>query len=199
MWEYLFGLVGPFLHLECSTRRKSPTTAFLNINGILTDGSRLYIIETNGARTFLAQASVTGGDTSVIPTPFTNIAVTDISRDHSQLLAVNFVGTETEAQLWTLPVAAGTPRQLSDLVGHSGVWSSDGRQLAFAKGSDIYMANADGTNARKLITVSGAAYWIRFSPDGSRLRFTRGAPGHIHHRFGKSAWMVPIFTAFSRA
>jgi Tol biopolymer transport system component len=140
------------------------------LNGILTDGSRLFIIETNGARMFLAQTSVTGGDTSVIPTPFTNIAVTDISRDHSHLLAVNFVGTETESQLWALPVAAGTPRELSDLVGHSGVWSSDGRQLAFAKGSEIYIANADGTNARKLITISGAAYWIRFSPDGSRLR-----------------------------
>jgi DNA-binding winged helix-turn-helix (wHTH) protein len=58
------------------------------LNGILTDGSRLFIIETNGARMFLAQASVTGGDTSVIPTPFTNIAVTDISRDHSHLLAL---------------------------------------------------------------------------------------------------------------
>jgi hypothetical protein len=46
---------------------------------VLTDGSRLYFIETNGARKFLAQASATGGDTSVIPTPFTNIAVTDIS------------------------------------------------------------------------------------------------------------------------
>ena len=147
------------------------------LNGILTDGSRLFIIETNGARMFLAQASVTGGDTSVIPTPFTNIAVTDISRDHSHLLAVNFVGTETESQLWALPVAAGTPRELSDLVGHSGVWSPDGRQLALAKGSDIYIANADGTNARKLITVSGAAYWIRFSPDGSHLRFTRGLQG----------------------
>ena len=157
------------------------------LNGILTDGSRLFIIETNGARMFLAQASVTGGDTSVIPTPFTNIAVTDISRDHSHLLAVNFVGTETESQLWALPVAAGTPRELSDLVGHSGVWSSDGRQLAFAKGSDIYIANADGTNARKLITVSGAAYWIRFSPDGSRLRFTRGLQGT-----SSSIWEVRV-------
>ncbi|PYX25662.1 MAG: CadC family transcriptional regulator, partial [Acidobacteria bacterium] len=42
---------------------------------ILTDGSRLYFMETTGAHTFLAQASVSGGDTSIIPTPFTNIAV----------------------------------------------------------------------------------------------------------------------------
>ena len=141
-------------------------------NGVLTDGSRLYIIETNGGRKFLAQASVTGGDTSVIPTPFTNIAVTDISPDRSQLLSANFIGTDTEAQFWTLPLAAGAPRRLADVVGHFGVWSPDGRQLAFAKGSDIYLANADGTNARKLIAVSGSANSIRFSPDGTRLRFT---------------------------
>ena len=156
-------------------------------SGILTDGSRLFIIETNGARTFLAQASVTGGDTSFIRTPFTNIAVSDISRDHSHLLAANFVGTETESQLWTLPVAAGTPRELSDLVGHSGVWSPDGRQLALAKGSDIYIANADGTNARKLITVSGAVHWVRFSPDGGRLRFTRWLQGTL-----SSIWEVRV-------
>ena len=122
---------------------------------ILTDGSRLYFIETNGARTFLAQASVIGGDTSVIPTPFPNIGLMDISPDHSQLLARNLTGTDLEAEFWTLPLAGGSTRPLSELVGHSGVWSRDGRQLAFAKGSDIYLANADGTNSRKLITVSG--------------------------------------------
>jgi Tol biopolymer transport system component len=56
------------------------------------------------------------------------------------------------------------------------VWSPDGKQLSFAKGSDIFLANADGTNERKLITVSGRAFYIRFSPDGTRLRFTLGTP-----------------------
>ena len=56
------------------------------------------------------------------------------------------------------------------------VWSPDGRRLAIAKGSEIFLANADGTNVRKLITVSGAAYSISFSPDGNRLRFTLGTP-----------------------
>jgi Tol biopolymer transport system component/DNA-binding winged helix-turn-helix (wHTH) protein len=164
---------------------------------ILTDGSRLYFMETNGARTLLAQAAVAGGDTSVIPTPFTSIAVTDISPDHSQLLARNFIGTEHEAQLWTLPLAAGNPTPLSNIVGHSAVWSRDGQQLAFAKGSDIYSANADGTNPRKLVTVTGTAHWIRFSPDGRRLRFTEalqddspsiwevGVDGRDHHRILK--------------
>jgi len=34
----------------------------------------------------------------------------------------------------------------------------------FAKGSDLYLAKADGADAHKLITVSGIPTWIRFSP-----------------------------------
>ena len=154
---------------------------------ILTDGSRLYFIETNGARAFLAQASVIGGDTSVIATPFPNIGLMDISPDHSQLLARNLMGTDLEAQFWTLPLAGGSARPLPDLMGHSGVWSRDGRQFAFAKGPDIYLANADGTSSRKLITVSDSAYWIRFSPDGSRLRFTLANQGD-----SPSIWEVRV-------
>ena len=141
---------------------------------LLTDGSRLYMTESIGTKQFLVQASVTGGDTSVIPTPFTNTALFDISPDHSQLLVADYDFRGNEAQLWTLPLPTGSPRHLSNIVGHWGVWSPDGRQLAFAKGSDIFLANVDGTNIRKLITLSGSAYRIRFSPDGARLRFTLG-------------------------
>jgi eukaryotic-like serine/threonine-protein kinase len=146
---------------------------------LLTDGSRLYINESRGTEQFLVQGSVTGGDTSVLPTPFANAAMSDISPDHSKLLVIDYLVTdyaEAEAQAWILPLPTGSPRHLSDVVAHSVVWSPDGRQLAFAKGSDIFLANADGTNDRKLITVSGRAFYIRFSPDGTRLRFTLGTP-----------------------
>jgi Tol biopolymer transport system component len=98
----------------------------------------------------------------------------DISPDHSQLLVADYVGLENEAQAWILPLPTGSPRYLSNVVAHSVVWSPDSRQIAFAKGSDIFLANPDGTNARKLIAVSGSASSIRFSPDGTRLRFTLG-------------------------
>jgi serine/threonine protein kinase/Tol biopolymer transport system component len=143
---------------------------------LLTDGSRLYITESTGTKQFLVQGSVAGGDTSVIPTPFSNTVMSDISPDHSLLLVGDIVGTETEVQAWVLPLPTGSPRHLSDVVAHGTRWSPDGKRLAFAKGSDIFLANADGTNARKLVTVSGAAYSIRFSPDGTRLRFTLGTP-----------------------
>jgi Tol biopolymer transport system component len=146
---------------------------------VLTDGSRLYITENTGGKQFLVQTSVTGGDTSGISTPFSNVVMTDISPDHSQLLVGGYEGTEQyvkELQAWVLPLPTGSPRRIADVIAHSSVWSSDGQKLAFAKGSDLFLANADGTNARKLITVSGSADSIRFSPDGTRLRFTVGTP-----------------------
>ncbi len=142
---------------------------------LLTDGSRLYITESTGTKQVLVQGSVAGGGTSIIRTPFTNIVMSDISPDRSQLLISEHVGMEDETPAWVLPLAAGTPHRLGDIVAHWAVWSPDGMQLALAKGSDIYLANADGTNARKLITTAGSASSIRFSPDGTRLRFTVGA------------------------
>jgi Tol biopolymer transport system component/predicted Ser/Thr protein kinase len=135
-----------------------------------TDGSRLYINE-RGDTERIKQVSTGGGDTSPIPTPFGNASAYDISPDHTQLLAESFVGTEAESPLWSLPLPSGAPRRLGDIVAHSAAWSPDGRHLVFCKASDIYEANADGTDPHKLITVSGAPYEPRFSPDGTRIRF----------------------------
>jgi serine/threonine protein kinase len=145
--------------------------------GLLTDGSRLYMAEFNTGNNVLSQVSTKGGDTSVIPTPFPNIRIQDISPDHSQLLAYSFTGTELEDPFFTIPLPAGAPRRLADVMGHSGAWSPDGRLLAFAKGLDLFLANADGTSARKLVTTSDNAFALAFSPDSSRIRFTLGGFG----------------------
>ncbi|MGC2476446.1 MAG: protein kinase [Candidatus Sulfotelmatobacter sp.] len=137
-----------------------------------TDGSRLYINE-QGDQHRIVQVSIAGGDTSTIPTPFVNAGAQDISPDHTQLLAESFVGTEAEGPLWSLPLPSGAPRRLGDTLGHSAAWSPDGRHLIFCKASDIYQANADGTDPRKLISVSGPPSSPRFSPDGTRIRFDR--------------------------
>jgi len=139
---------------------------------VLTDGSRLYITETSGGSQLLVQASSAGGQTSAIPSPFTNVGLADVSPDHTQLLLASFKGTETEAPLWALPLPSGAPRRLADVVGHAAAWSPDGRKLAFAKGSDLFLANADGTDAHKLITLSGIPVDLRFSPDGAHLGLT---------------------------
>jgi len=139
---------------------------------VLTDGPRVYITEVTSAKQVLVQVSSTGGETSQIPTPFTNIVLSDISPDHSQMLVGDAHGIENEYSAWVLPLPSGTPRRLADIVAQWIVWSPDGRQVAFAKGTDIYVAKADGSNPHKLLGIAGTATDLRFSPDNSRLRFT---------------------------
>jgi hypothetical protein len=57
-----------------------------------------------------------------------------------------------EITLWSLPLRP-VPRRLGDIVAKEGDWSQDGAKLVFVKGQDIFLANADGTGARKLLSV----------------------------------------------
>ena len=140
-----------------------------------TDGSRLYI-NLQGDPSRIAQVSIAGGETSPIPTPFANAFADGISPDHTQLLAGSFVGTEAGNLMWSLPLPSGAPRRLGDIVSQGSAWSPDGHHLVFCKASDIYQANADGTDPHKLLTVSGTPTVLRFSADGTRIRFTIQRP-----------------------
>jgi eukaryotic-like serine/threonine-protein kinase len=142
--------------------------------GLVTDGNRVYFMEASGVRWVLAQVSTAGGETGMIPTAFTSIRTDDISADGSELLARDLVATELEDPFWIVPLPTGTRRRLGDVVGHNAAWSLDGRQLVYANGSDLYVANHDGSGPRKLLSLPDRASSLAFSPDGSQIRFTLG-------------------------
>jgi Tol biopolymer transport system component len=79
---------------------------------------------------------------------------------------------------------SGSPRRLGDIAARAATWSPDGRQIAFVKGSNLFLANADGTNPRQLVVVPGNTFALFFSPDGTRLRFT------VSEKGSSSIWEV---------
>ena len=142
------------------------------MGNMLTDGARVYTTQWRPGGVVLAQVSSAGGETSTIPAPIESMALLSISPDHSQLLVNDMVATgDRVVPLWALPLPAGSPRRLG-VEGSDGAWSRDGIRLVFIKGSDLYLANADGTGAHRLVTAPGAAYGAAFSPDGGRIRFS---------------------------
>ncbi len=68
----------------------------------------------------------------------------------------------------------GTMRRIRDVFATCATWSPDGREIAYIQDRDLYRANRDGSKARKIASLPGGAFWLRWSPDGSRLRFTIG-------------------------
>jgi Tol biopolymer transport system component len=74
--------------------------------------------------------------------------------------------------LWMLPIPAGAPRRVGEVLATRAAWSPDGQKICYTVGSDWYLSKRDGSDSHKIATVEGQHAWPRLSPDGKRLRFT---------------------------
>jgi DNA-binding winged helix-turn-helix (wHTH) protein len=143
-----------------------------------TDGSRIYFNEGAPGVNKLAQVSVTGGRTAVIDTRLENPLIQRLSADGSELLvSVGHLYDQAEP-LWTIPLPAGEPRplgsfqvQIADLFPDGSILYATGEE---ATGKSLFIADRDGSNPRKLVSLSGYASNVEVSPDGKRILLREG-------------------------
>ena len=138
---------------------------------LLTDGARIYFTEQRGGNFVLAEVSAAGGETAVIQTPFPFGGLCDISPDRSALLLKGQSFAYEGGPLWILPIPAGAPRRVGSLIALNAAWSPDPQRIAYSQGNELYIANSNGSDSRKVATLSGLVSAIRWSPDGRLLRF----------------------------
>jgi serine/threonine protein kinase/Tol biopolymer transport system component len=158
---------------------------------VLTDGPRLYLQERVNGRAVLAQVSSDGGDVVQIAAPFSNVRLLSVAP--GALLVGSFTGeggilSEGSGPLWSVPLPAGAPHRVGSLQAYDATWSPDSQQLAYAHGQSLYLAQRDGSGARKVVDVGGFVQGPRFSPDGGRLRFTIQNPSSLSF----SLWEVAV-------
>jgi DNA-binding winged helix-turn-helix (wHTH) protein/Tol biopolymer transport system component len=142
-------------------------------DNLQTDGVRVYFNEIRRDKVELAQVSVAGGSVASIPTTLNGMLVAGIATDGSFLLAVQDVGELPYRPLWEVPLPAGEPRRMGNLIGQWGSVTPDGRILIGRLG-DLFITDKDGTNPRKILTLKQG--WVgepSMSPDGQRIVFTR--------------------------
>jgi Tol biopolymer transport system component/DNA-binding winged helix-turn-helix (wHTH) protein len=147
---------------------------FESFAGTATDGSRLYFSEIENGRAVLAQALIADGETGTLPLPDELAAPSlgDISPDGSRLLLRNHLATAPEQALWVVSTIGGIARRIPVIVAHDATWMPDGQRILYASGDDLYIARDNGSESHKLVTLPGRAFWLRWSPDGTRLRLT---------------------------
>jgi eukaryotic-like serine/threonine-protein kinase len=138
---------------------------------LVTDGTRLYFIMPKKTGWTIAQVSASGGDTAPIPSHFDDIELADISPNGSELLIGQFQSPK-DVPVYILPLPAGLPRRVGDILAHDASWSPDGEQIVYAHDNELYLAKPDGSDSRRLVTLASPASWPRWSPDGKVLRFT---------------------------
>ena len=61
---------------------------------------------------------------------------------------------------------------MGSLVGQDAAWSPDGGMLVYADGTELFLARSDGTESRKLVSLTGRGFYPAWSPAGNKLRFT---------------------------
>jgi eukaryotic-like serine/threonine-protein kinase len=156
---------------------------------IVTDGSHIYYSSYPDLSARLYQVSATGGNAVQVETTIPGPYVFDISPDHAELLVGGCKAGQPTSNcgLWTLPVRGGLPHRLDGISASDAAWSPDGRNVAYVKDSGLYDLKLATSESEKLVEMP-AGYtisWPRWSPDGTRLRFTVST-----HSQGTSLWEV---------
>lgn len=138
---------------------------------LVTDGPRIYFRDKTGGERSLKYVASDGGEGYLLPNSSTELDINGISPDGSKLL-VSSVLLEGDNPIWELPTGGGGRSRVGNIVAIDSEWSQDGRRLAYMTAEDgIYVANEDGSGARKLTDVPGTPYCPRWSPDSTRIRF----------------------------
>jgi Tol biopolymer transport system component/DNA-binding winged helix-turn-helix (wHTH) protein len=140
----------------------------------VSDGARLYFSYMDNGNPVLAVALAANGEISHfnLPSEIGAPLIGSLDPDGSRLIVHSHLQAEPDQPLWIVPTLGGDIRRVPNVLAHDATWMPDGRRLLIANGNDLTIVGADGSDPHKLLTTSGPAFWLRWSPDGRRLRFT---------------------------
>jgi eukaryotic-like serine/threonine-protein kinase len=161
--------------VEAVTQLTSDGEVKANSGNLVTDGSRIYFGEGTVGSYRIMQVAATGGPTTIIPTRLANFQFSALSQDGAYLLGA--AGDAFALPFWAVPLPSGEPRLFGSIVAQDADLFPDGRIL-FCLGNDLYIAEKDGSQQRKLLGVDGVPVEPSVSPDGERLVFTVWSPAH---------------------
>lgn len=168
------------------------------------DGTRLYFSQIVNGSPVLAVALAANGEISHfhLPSAIGAPLIGSLSPDGSMIVLRSHLQADPEQPLWIVPTLGGDARRVPNVVAHDATWMPDGRRLLIANGNELTVIDADGSDAHRLLTAPGLAFWLRWSPDGQHLSFTLRDP----NRQTSELWEVdadgrnphPLFPGWSK-
>jgi Tol biopolymer transport system component/DNA-binding winged helix-turn-helix (wHTH) protein len=141
---------------------------------LVTDGVHLFTSDVQEGKVELVQVSTVTGETKPlgIPDEVMGPSVGDISPDGSRLLIRSHLSNESEQPLWMVPVGGGSAQRVPNVLAHDATWMPNGEDVLFAAEEKLFVAHVKDGSIEEMAKLSGRAFWLRWSSDGRRLRFT---------------------------
>ena len=138
----------------------------------------------DGDRGLYVKQTATGNVITIVPPTKGNILKgTTFSPDGNYVYYL-FTDRTRPTSLYQVSSVGGPPKKVLDVCHSSVTFSPDGRRIAFTRfdggaNSSVFTANADGTDERRLASLSGNEYFNSsgpsWSPDGKTIAVTVGA------------------------
>ncbi|HZS05513.1 MAG TPA: hypothetical protein VFD58_11805 [Blastocatellia bacterium] len=143
-----------------------------------------YFLFNQGGRIY--RLPVTGGEPQLLDTGFATRCNNDhgISPDGTQLVISDQSQEQKRSLIYTLPIAGGMPRRITQLApSYWHGWSPDGKTLAYCAerngNYDIYTIPAEGGEEKRLTTAAGLDDGPDYSPDGRYVYFNSERTGRM--------------------
>jgi Tol biopolymer transport system component/DNA-binding winged helix-turn-helix (wHTH) protein len=141
--------------------------------GLATDGTRVYFDEVHEGRFVLAFSLPNDYETHLLATnsEIAGPTLIEISSNGTQLMVRNHLAPEVEQPLWIIATSGSSARRVPEVLAHDATWMPGGDSILYASGDELWIADEHGSKT-KFASLSGRAFWLRWSPDGKQLRFT---------------------------
>ncbi len=172
LWRYLHRPRWPHLktydQITFDGRVKTRNIRFVPL---LTDGMRIYFSEQRQAGHTLMVTGIEGGAPEPMVALLPDLYFQDISRDGLQILATD---RDAQGQLWMLDLPGDEPHKIPGIYARAAAWSPHGHRIVYGWRHQLRMTTIRGLSSRLLCRTRQTPWWIRWRPDGRRLRFTTG-------------------------
>ena len=136
---------------------------------LVTDGKQLYFSEKAEGEEVLSTMAVSGGPIRQIAQSIPSPEAQGLSPDGKLLLVLSHRGHEEEHPLWIVPTAGDKPYPISGISGQAASWSPNGKWIAYASGSKVYLVLPDSRQSHEVSQLRDIPRTLRWSADGKHL------------------------------
>jgi serine/threonine protein kinase len=178
----------PQPHFERVSLSRITTEGNLKSVGVSPDGKYIaYSLLADGKYSLWTKHLATGSRVQIVPPAAANaLAPHFFSPDGGYVYYYQLDEQNPQGVLFQVPVLGGDSKRILSNTQATAALSPDGKQLAFGRyvatssqQYELWLANADGTNQRRLFAFGEPAYWsgygLAWSPDAKFVTFAYGS------------------------